>query len=100
MDLRTVFVSNIKKYRKEKSMSQMLLAEKCSTSTSYIGEIEIEKKFPSIEMVQKIAEALEIQPYKLFMSKDEVYLASLSPEKQKEIVDKIQKSVENIVYGC
>ena len=58
MELRTVFITNLKRYRKEIKFSQMTLAERCGTSTSYIGEIEIGKKFPSVEMIQKIAEAL------------------------------------------
>jgi len=36
-----VFVFNMKKYRKIKKLSQMKLAEMLNTSTSYIGEIEI-----------------------------------------------------------
>ena len=40
----------------------MKLAELCGTSTSYIGEIEIGKKFPSIEMIEQILKDLEIIP--------------------------------------
>lgn len=45
----------------------MILAELCNTSPSYIGEIEIGKKFPSIEMVERIANALKVDAYRLFM---------------------------------
>jgi len=44
----------------------MTLAEMCSTSTSYIGQIEIGNRFPSLELIEKIAFALEIKPYTLF----------------------------------
>ncbi|GHV28432.1 hypothetical protein AGMMS4952_12060 [Spirochaetia bacterium] len=47
----------------------MKLAERCESSASYIGEIEIGKKFPSIEMIGKIAVALRIEPYHLFMER-------------------------------
>ena len=67
MELREIFVSNMKRYRKDSKISQMGLAERCDTSTSYIGEIEIGKKFPSVEMIQKIATALDVQPFQLFM---------------------------------
>ena len=50
----------------------MKLAEICNTSTSYIGEIEIGKKFPSIEMIDKIAEALNIKTYFLFIDEPEL----------------------------
>ncbi len=97
MDLRAVFINNLKRYRKENKLSQMALAEKCGTSASYIGEIEIGKKFPSVEMVQKFAEALDIKPYKLFMEENDIYVANLSPQKRQRLVEKLQKSVEEII---
>ncbi|MGP1564808.1 MAG: helix-turn-helix domain-containing protein [Treponema sp.] len=97
MDLRAVFINNLKRYRKENKLSQMTLAEKCGTSASYIGEIEIGKKFPSVEMVQKFAEALDIKPYKLFMEENDIYVANLSPQKRQRLVEKLQESVEEII---
>ena len=75
----------------------MALAESCGTSTSYIGEIEIGKKFPSIEMIQKFADALKIAPYKLFMDEDDIYIPKLSPEKQEKVAAKIQKALRKII---
>ncbi|MGP1530587.1 MAG: helix-turn-helix domain-containing protein [Treponema sp.] len=97
MDLRAVFINNLKRYRKENKLSQMTLAEKCGTSASYIGEIEIGKKFPSVEMVQKFADALNIKPYKLFMEENDIYVANLSPQKRQRLVEKLQESVEEII---
>jgi len=42
------------------------LAEKVGTSTQYIGQIEQNKKFPSPEMLERIAEALEVDSPQLF----------------------------------
>ena len=67
MNLRKIFIENLKRYRKEKSLSQMKLAELCNTATSYIGEIESGLKFPSIDMVQKISETLDLPAYKFFI---------------------------------
>ena len=97
MELRAVFIRNIKKYRKINKISQMILAEHCGTSTSYIGEIEIGKKFPSVEMIQKIADALKVQPYKLFMDESDVYIATLSPKAKEELIAKVQQSVASII---
>ena len=44
----------------------MKLAEYCNTAPSYIGEIEMGRKFPSTEMIEKIAWVLRIEPYHLF----------------------------------
>lgn len=98
MDLRTLFILNLKKQRKEQKISQMRLAELCETSTSYIGEIEIAKKFPSIEMVEKIAKALKIRPFQLFMDETD-RTSSFSAKKKRRLVKKIQKSVEEIIMG-
>ena len=76
----------------------MKLAELCGTSTSYIGEIEIAKKFPSIEMVQKIAAALAVSPYKLFMAEDEKeYPLPLSPETKEALIALLQKNIRDTV---
>ena len=62
-----VFAFNMKKYRKKRNLSQMKLAEMLNTATSYIGEIEINKGVPSLQMVEKIAKALDIEPFRLFV---------------------------------
>ena len=66
MQLRDVFVQNLRKYRKYRKISQMTLAELCGTSTSYIGQIEIGNRFPSLALIEKIANALQIRPHLLF----------------------------------
>ena len=49
----------------------MKLAEFCNTSPSYIGDIEIGRRFPSMELIEKIAEILRIEPYQFFKNKTE-----------------------------
>ena len=65
-DIRVLLAYNIKKRRKALSISQEKLAEKVSTSTHYIGQIEQKNKFPSPEMMERIAAALEIDTPQLF----------------------------------
>jgi transcriptional regulator with XRE-family HTH domain len=106
-----VFVFNMKKYRKKRKLSQMKLAEMLNTSTSYIGEIEINRKAPSMEMVEKIAKALNIEPFRLFVDDkdrtdadraiDNDYLECLTTiERQdltKRIISLISNDVEHIL---
>jgi transcriptional regulator with XRE-family HTH domain len=56
----------MKEFRKKEGISQMKLAEYCNTSPTYIGEIEVGKKFPSMDMIEKIAAILRIKPYHFF----------------------------------
>ncbi|GHV75400.1 hypothetical protein AGMMS49942_02210 [Spirochaetia bacterium] len=50
-------------------MSQEALAERCGASTNHIAQIELGRHFASIEMIERIAGALKVEPYRLF--KDE-----------------------------
>jgi len=61
-----VLAANLKEYRRKKGMTQEELAEKANVSTHYIAMIETCKKYPKPEMLEHIANALEIEPYKLF----------------------------------
>ena len=99
MELRELFIANLKKYRKDNGFSQMALAERCETSASYIGEIEIGKKFPSIDMIQKISQALNIKPYKLFFDEAETPEAKskFSQQDKLELINQLQNAVNQII---
>ena len=47
----------------------MKLAEFCDTAPSYIGDIEIGRRFPSMEMIEKMADILRIEPYHFFKNR-------------------------------
>jgi transcriptional regulator with XRE-family HTH domain len=65
-NLRALLSYNIRERRKNLNISQEQLAEKVSTSTHYIGQIERKNKFPSPEMLERLAAALEIDSPQLF----------------------------------
>jgi len=68
-NIRDVLAINLKQFRQARGWSQALLAEKTETSTNYIGMLENSVKFPSSEMIHKLAYALEIDPTDLFLKK-------------------------------
>lgn len=51
---------NIKKYRKEKGLKQSELAEKANVSRVAIGNYERGERTPNVDIIKKIAEALNI----------------------------------------
>jgi transcriptional regulator with XRE-family HTH domain len=65
-NLRDLLAYNIKERRRILGISQAQLAEKVSTSAHYISQIEQKNKFPSPEMLERIAAALEIDSPQLF----------------------------------
>ena len=64
----------------------MILAEKCGTSTSYIGQIEIGNRFPSLDLIEKIAEALQIRPYLLFVDELEAEITKKPLPNKKDTI--------------
>jgi transcriptional regulator with XRE-family HTH domain len=65
-NIRDLLAKNMKAYRHALGLSQAKLAEKVDTSTHYIGMIETRNKFPSPEMLERLAVALGIDTIELF----------------------------------
>lgn len=67
MDIVKVFGTNLKKYRTQLGLSQEAFADKCGMHRTYISAIECYRRSISLENVQRIADALGIEPYRLFL---------------------------------
>jgi len=67
MDIVKVFGINVRKYRTNKKISQEKFAELCGLHRTYISDIECFRRSISLNNIQKIADALEIETYKLFL---------------------------------
>lgn len=70
MDIIKVFAANVKKYRKQKGYSQEYFAELCKMHRTYISSLERCKRSISLENIQRIADALEVETYKLFLEEE------------------------------
>ena len=66
-NIRDLLAKNMRKFRNAQGFTQAYLAEKVDTSTHYIGMIEKSNKFPSPEMIERIATALGIDTIDLFI---------------------------------
>ena len=89
-ELREDLSQNLKKYRKQKGWSQFELAERAEISEQTINSIEGLRLWPSDKTISKIASALEVEMYKLFV-----------PQKidlQSELKQAIVKTIESIVH--
>ena len=67
MDIVKVFGDNLRKYRNQNGLSQEAFAEKCGLHRTYISAIECYRRSIALENVQRIADALGIETYKLFL---------------------------------
>ncbi len=59
-NLRTIFSKNLKYYRIKESLRQEDLAEKIGLTDKYISDLERSKFSPSLETIEKLANALNI----------------------------------------
>lgn len=71
MDILKVFGTNLRRYREEKNISQERFAEMAGLHRTYISDVERFQRSISLSNVQKIADALEIETYKLFKEETE-----------------------------
>ncbi|MCL2763303.1 MAG: helix-turn-helix domain-containing protein [Treponema sp.] len=97
MTFQELFIINLKDFRKTQGISQAKLAELCESSQAYIAEIEVGKKFPSPEMIERIAFALNLESYRLFQNKSVANEQVLTPLQRQEIASKVFESVTKIV---
>jgi transcriptional regulator with XRE-family HTH domain len=65
-NIRDILARNIKENRRINGLSQEKLAEKAGISTPFIAMIEVSRKFPTPEVLERIAGALNIKTHQLF----------------------------------
>ena len=95
ISLKQLLAFNMKEQRRILGISQAALAERISTSTHYIAMIELERKTPSLDMLERIAKALQIDPHELFFlhKTPKVSLRKL----QETVLQDIEKAVSNVI---
>jgi transcriptional regulator with XRE-family HTH domain len=100
MYLERLVIDNIKRIRKEKGISQEKLAEACNTATSYIGLMEIYKNVPKLSTIERIANALGIDPLEFYKDKNKFPLEQeLEIQKKKQsILSLIEKELDKILH--
>ena len=64
--LRHILATNIRNHRNLLGYSQAKLAENANIAPGYLAMIELEKSFPSDEVIERIAHALKIESTELF----------------------------------
>ena len=65
MDLRIIFAANLVRLRRAKGVSQQALAHKAEVDRSYLSRVEAAHHYVGLEIIGKLAEALEVEPAEL-----------------------------------
>jgi transcriptional regulator with XRE-family HTH domain len=66
MEQQALFGSRIRALREAKNLSREVVAEKADINSNYLGELERGEKWPKIEMMERVAAALEVSPAAFF----------------------------------
>ncbi len=66
MNILSVFAKNLKERRKKLGYTQAQLASKIGVSTSFITEIELAKKAPSFQTLDKLAAEIKVPVWTFF----------------------------------
>lgn len=71
MKLNNIFGYNIKYFQYKENYTQEKLAELTNTSVTYISLLESGKHHtPSFDKIEALANVLKVQPFELFMPRD------------------------------
>jgi ribosome-binding protein aMBF1 (putative translation factor) len=90
-NLREIFAHNLKKKRRDCGFSQAKLAEMVNVSTHHIATIETARNYPTLDLVERMAKALNIEIYELFID-------PLSPPTEmKRLYQTVAKNIEQVV---
>ena len=65
MKLRQIVARNLRVLRKQKGLSREELAFQAGINRNYVGQIEREEKSPTVDMIEKLANTLDIDPVNL-----------------------------------
>ncbi len=82
--------------RKERNLTQIQLANALSISQTYLSQLELNKKKPSLDLLQKISDYLEVPLYYLIFKS--VDLADIKSDK-KEIHQQISPVIDSLMQS-
>ena len=90
-NLRDIFAYNLKEKRQNCGITQAKLAEMVNVSVHHIATIETSRNYPTLDLVERMAKALDIEIYELFIN-------PLSPHEEMErLYQVVAKNIDQVV---
>jgi transcriptional regulator with XRE-family HTH domain len=65
--IQETFAQNLRENRRKCGFTQVQLAEKAEISTNYLAMVELARYIPRVEIIERLAKALNVEIYELFM---------------------------------
>ena len=91
VNIKEILALNLKENRRKLGITQPELAERAGMSTQYLAMIEIARKFPTADILERLAVALGI-------NSNELFSVAVSPERAIEELQRAAvKNIEQVV---
>ena len=68
MSLRAILARNLRQLRQAKGLSQEELADRADVTANYISSLEREEYAASVDVIERLSVALDVQPGAFFAS--------------------------------
>jgi len=98
-----LFIENLRFLRKKRGISQLKFSEMINISPNYLNAVENGKNFPSLEVLQQIADTLEVMPYQLFIEQQvdnvQIQMNVLIPDLIR-INQQFSKEITELIKKC
>ena len=92
-NLRDILAHNLKKKRQNCGFSQAKLAEMVNVSTHHIATIETARNYPTLDLVERMANALDIEIYELFINPLSTH------EEMERLYHVVAKNIDQLLCG-
>ncbi len=97
MDRKVLIGQRIRRLRKLRKLSQETLADRASTSAKYLSRIEIGKENPTIDLLFRLADGLDIEPYEMLCFENVEPVRQLR-ERAARLIDEVpDKNIARVV---
>ena len=94
-ELRTIYTTNLKQMRSDKKLSQAELSERVHITEKFYSDIETGRKWGSFENIVDLANALEVEPYELFLPQGSAI--SHNERRTKELMKRLRTNFSELV---
>lgn len=90
MERQALFGNRIRSIREAANLSRETAAERAGTGANYLGEVERGEKFPTLEMLERIAAALKVSPSAFFEYEAEEVDNQILMSKLQELLSRLK----------
>ena len=97
MDRKILVGQRIRVLRKRRKLSQEDLADRAATSAKYLSRVEGGRQSPTLDVLLRLADGLEVEPYEMLCFEDGEPVRQLRARAAKLIDDVPDKDIARVV---